>query len=121
MCEEDGHFARATFLESCDFEKVSTPTLGSRLVFWSAGASHQSDQIGRTPRYGGVTDGGKLVITREPPGWRGPRERPQGSPRVRAEGAFASLLPPSRSLARGHSTSNRLRDHANTLQNHVSS
>ena len=24
---------------------------------------------------------GKLVITREPPGWRGPRKRPQGSPR----------------------------------------
>ena len=37
------------------FKRSLTPTLGSRLVFWSTGASHQSDQIGRTPRYGGVT------------------------------------------------------------------
>ena len=62
---------------------------------------------------------GKLVITRERPGWRGPRRRPQGSPRVRAEGAFSYLLLPSRGLARGHSASNRLRDLTKTFYKHV--
>ena len=41
------------------FKRSLTPTLGSRLVFWSTGASHQSDRIGRTPWYGGVTPSGE--------------------------------------------------------------
>ena len=60
------------------FKRSLTPTLGSRLVFWSTGASHQSDQIGRTPRYGGVTARAK---------WR---PAPQEAQRLRGRGSASS-------------------------------
>ena len=55
MYEED---SQRPFWSHVTSKRSLTPTLGSRLVLWSTGASHQSDRIGRAPWNGGVTEHG---------------------------------------------------------------